>query len=89
MHWHWSEILSGATAWALIGHMVSTVPPSKNEWIRWLIGGVQFAVGQRNAGLNTMKGQDSTIVATPIADRGLSVTAEIKPPDVISQSDKP
>lgn len=88
-HFHWSEILTGAGALGLLAHAVNTFPTPQNMYGRWFLGCLQWFVGQRVAGQNTMKGQDSTIVGTPTADRGQPVTAKLEPPTVISQSDKP
>jgi len=45
---NWDDMLAGAFGWALLGHMVNTIPPTPSPWARWLVGGLQFAVGQRD-----------------------------------------
>lgn len=53
----------------LLGHAVNTFPTPDNKYGRWLLGVIQWGVGQRIAAGNTFQGKDSTIVATPISDR--------------------
>lgn len=44
---HLSIFFAGASALALIGHAVNTFPTPENPYGKWLLGTVQFAVGQR------------------------------------------
>lgn len=68
-HFHWSELLAGGTAVGILAHAVNSFPTPENPYARWLLGVIQYTVGQRVAATNTLKGQDSTIIATPIAER--------------------
>lgn len=39
--------LSGATALGIVSHAVNTFPVPKNKYGQWLLGVVQYTVGQR------------------------------------------
>jgi hypothetical protein len=51
---HWDDMLFGATILGIISHAVSSFPPSGNPYINWILGIVQFAVGQRQRALITL-----------------------------------
>lgn len=57
MHHGWQELSGNLTVFLLVAHMVSTIPVSSNKWVNWVVGGLQFAVGQRLRALNTMHGE--------------------------------
>lgn len=63
---HWGDWLGGATVFGLIAHGVNTFPPPENKYGQWFLGLVQFGVGQRIAGKNTLQGLSSTITASPL-----------------------
>lgn len=48
--------LSGASTLAIIAHAVNTFPTPVNKYGAWLLGVVQFAVGQRTQGAKTIEG---------------------------------
>jgi hypothetical protein len=54
---HFQIFLTGSTALAFVAHMVQTIPPSDNKWFNWLLGGVQWLVGQRIRAANTLAGE--------------------------------
>ena len=51
---HWDDMLFGATILGIIAHAVQSFPPSNNPYINWLLGIIQFAVGQRQRALTTL-----------------------------------
>lgn len=52
-------ILGSTTAVSFAGHMVNSMPPIANPWIRWAVGGIQWIVGQREQAKNTRNGTGS------------------------------
>lgn len=56
--------LSGAVGFGIIAHAVNTFPTPANLYGAWLLGVIQFAVGQRVAAKNTLQGLQT--VATGI-----------------------
>lgn len=50
---HLTMFLAGSTAISLIGHAVNTFPVPTSAIGKWLLGVVQFAVGQRMQSLQT------------------------------------
>jgi hypothetical protein len=61
---HWGDVLAGASVVGLVAHAVNTFPTPDNAYGAWLLGVIQFAVGQRVASKNTLKGMDT--VATGV-----------------------
>ncbi len=59
---HWDDILFGMFTWSVIGHAVQKFPPSNNPYVNWVIGTIQFAVGQRERAQNTMNGKGTITV---------------------------
>lgn len=53
---NWDDVLTGATAFGIIAHAVQSFPTPKNPYGSWLLGVVQFAVGQRQRAQNTVNG---------------------------------
>lgn len=47
---------------AFMAHMLATRPPINNPWVNWVVGGLQWLVGQRVSGANTVKGISSDVV---------------------------
>lgn len=60
---HWQSALEGLATSAAIAHAVNTFPTPKNKYGAWLLGVLQYAFGQRVAGVNTMKGMDTEATA--------------------------
>jgi len=61
-HIQWLDVIVGATGLGIIGHAVNTFPVPKNQYGAWMLGVIQFAVGQRVAAKNTLNGKDSKII---------------------------
>lgn len=57
---HITMFLAGSTALALIGHAVNTFPVPASPIGKWLLGVVQFAVGQRLQSMQTRTGTTPT-----------------------------
>lgn len=54
---HWfTHLLSGAAALSIVAHVVNTFPTPTNKYGAWLLGCIQYAVGQRVAANNTLQG---------------------------------
>ncbi len=53
---HWGDYLSGGLAISALGHAVSTFPVPQNVYGRWLLGTIQFIVGQRIQATATKEG---------------------------------
>lgn len=54
---HWDRIvsaLSGATVIGALSHMVNTFPIPSNPYAKWLLGSIQYIVGQRENASNTI-----------------------------------
>ncbi len=58
---HWGDVLTGATAVGIIAHAVNSFPTPTNKYGSWLLGVIQFAVGQRYIAANTMQGEQSKV----------------------------
>lgn len=57
---HVVMFLAGSTAAGLIGHAVNTFPVPNSPIGKWLLGVIQFAVGQRIQALQTRSGNGPT-----------------------------
>lgn len=71
--YNWADVLTGATVFGIVAHMVNTFPTPKNQYGQWALGVVKFAVGQRISALNAMRGNDT--VAVPVA-QGTGATVQ-------------
>ncbi len=60
-------LLTGGVAFGIIAHAVQTFPTPENKYGAWLLGAIQYAVGQRERALNTLAGSDT---ATAPVQRG-------------------
>lgn len=56
---HISIALTSASAVGIVAHAVQSFPTPKNAYASWLLGVLQFAVGQRERALNTLNGADT------------------------------
>ena len=56
---HVLVFLSGSTALGIVGHAVNTFPTPSSKYAAWLLGVIQFTVGQRVAAKNTLQGLDT------------------------------
>lgn len=55
----------GGLVMGVVAHAVNTFPTPKNQYGAWLLGTVQFAVGQRAVAKNTVQGMQTVAVAVP------------------------
>lgn len=62
---NWDDVLTGATIFAGIAHLVQTFPTPNNKYAQWVLGGVQWFVGQRLRGSNTMQGEGTLTKQVP------------------------
>lgn len=60
---HLIYFLSGSTFIGIVAHAVNTFPMPKGATGRWLLGVVQYAVGQRLQANNTLNGHESVMVS--------------------------
>lgn len=76
---HWGDLLAGGTAIGLLGHAVNTFPTPTNKYGSWFLGVIQWAVGQRVAAGNTLKGQQSVITGVVATGTGPGTIAGSDP----------
>jgi hypothetical protein len=57
--------LAGGTAFGIIAHAVNTFPTPENKYGAWLLGSIQYAVGQRVSAKNTLRGMDTEATGVP------------------------
>lgn len=62
---HITSFLGGAATLSLIAHGVNTFPTPNNKYGAWLLGLIQYAVGQRVAAKNTMSLMDTIARGVP------------------------
>lgn len=55
--------LSGGTFISFVAHAVNTFPTPRNPYGVWLLGVIQWAVGQRVVAKNTLQGFDTITTA--------------------------
>lgn len=58
--------LSGSTAIGILAHAVNTFPTPQSKYGAWLLGVVQYVVGQRVAAKNTFQGLDTVATGTAV-----------------------
>ena len=63
--YNWADVLTGATVFGIIAHMVNTFPTPRNQYGQWFLGVIKFAVGQRISAMNAMRGNDTVAVPVP------------------------
>ena len=54
---------AGVSLFALLAHAVNTFPTPKNVYGQWLLGTIQFWVGQRQAAANSKAGLQTEVTA--------------------------
>lgn len=61
MNWldHLQDVTIGAAAVSIAAHAVNTFPTPVNKYGAWLLGVIQYAVGQRVVAKNTFQGMDT------------------------------
>lgn len=62
---HVQIFLTGATVLGIVGHMVQTFPTPQNKYAQWLLGSVQYIVGQRIRAMNTLQGEGTVTKQVP------------------------
>jgi hypothetical protein len=72
--------LSGSTALGIIAHAVNTFPTPKNIYCQWLLGLIQFIVGQRTQGNRTMEGKTNQ----PVPDQ----KQVLRTTEIVAQGDE-
>jgi len=65
IYFHAMVFGSGLSAAVIVAHAVNTFPTPRNRYGAWLLGVIQFAVGQRVAAMNTLNGLQSVVTAAP------------------------
>lgn len=69
---HWGEhiglLMGGGFAMSAIAHGVNTFPTPENKYGAWLLGLIQYIVGQRVAAKNTLQGMDTVATGIPKKD---------------------
>jgi hypothetical protein len=64
---HLIVFFAGASGLGLVAHAVSTFPVPENKYGKWLLGTIQYVVGQRLQGINTLNGHDTKVTPDPTA----------------------
>lgn len=59
-----SGAFGGATGLGILAQAVNTFPVPEGKWGKWLLGVVQYAVGQKARAANTFQGMDTVTLAT-------------------------
>ena len=54
---HVQLFFGGAGAISIIGHAVQSFPTPENKYGQWILGSIQYAVGQRYRANNTVQGE--------------------------------
>lgn len=62
---HIQIFLTGSTVLAFVAHMVQTIPTPENKYAQWILGGVQWLVGQRIRANNTLAGEGTVTKQVP------------------------
>jgi len=60
---HVADMLGSAAVFGVIAHAVQSFPTPSNKYGAWLLGAVQYAVGQRERAMNTLAGADTSTAA--------------------------
>ena len=60
---HVSMFFGTGLAWSALAHVVNTFPTPQNRYGIWLLGSIQYIVGQRVAASNTFSGKQSVVTA--------------------------
>jgi hypothetical protein len=67
---HLLAAVGGGVGTAILAHAVNTMPVPANIYGRWLLGVVQFAVGQITRSANTISNMDTVAQAVPKKPNG-------------------
>jgi hypothetical protein len=75
----WSEwgstaitFFAGSAFLGIVAHAVNTFPTPVNPYGAWLLGVIQFAVGQRVAAANTFKGLQTMATGMTTVDKAVA-----------------
>ena len=49
-HINWSNLLAGASAFGILSHAANTIPIPKNQYGRWAVGILQYALANYQKG---------------------------------------
>jgi hypothetical protein len=60
---HAAIFLAGSTGLGIVAHAVNTFPTPTSKYGAWLLGTIQYVVGQRVAAANTLQGKQTMAVA--------------------------
>jgi len=60
---HWGDVFAGATALGIAAHALNSFPVPQNKYGQWILGILQFAVGQRFRAANTIQGDMSRVIS--------------------------
>lgn len=63
------SFLAGSTVIGILAHAVNTFPTPANKYGQWLLGTIQYIVGQRVVASNTIKGNDTVAFSRPVDQR--------------------
>lgn len=66
---HFQIFLSGATVLGIVAHMVQTFPTPNNKYGQWLLGSIQYIVGQRLRAANTVAGEETLTKQVPLSTK--------------------
>jgi hypothetical protein len=62
---HFQIFLSGATVLGIVAHAVQSFPTPENKYAQWLLGVIQYIVGQRIRAMNTLQGEGTVTKQVP------------------------
>ena len=75
---HLQIFASGSFALGFVAHVVQTFPTPENKYAQWVLGSVQYLVGQRVRAMNTIAGEGT--VTKPVARDAQNPPAVIDAP---------
>lgn len=67
---HWGDGITYMFALLVLTHGVNSFPTPANKYGAWLLGVIQYAVGLRYKGANTIHGDDSRTISMGKAGTG-------------------
>lgn len=66
---HFEIFISGSFGLSVIAHAVQTWPTPKSVYGQWLLGTVQYIVGQRLRAANTVAGEETLTKQVPLSTK--------------------
>lgn len=64
--WEHAQIyVTGMFSLSVVGHIVQTFPTPENKYWQWVLGSIQFIVGQRLRATNTIQGEGTLTKQVP------------------------